>query len=108
LKAIRLRLAFLRMKSEILKKLEENRETIRALGVRRIGIFGSYASGEQTTTSDLDLLVEFDDATFDNYFDLKFFLEDLLERPVHLVFSDTLKPRIQSTILEEAVYAEGL
>jgi uncharacterized protein len=63
-------------RDEILKKLEENRETIRGFGIRRLGIFGSYARDEQTEASDMDFLVEFDEATFDNYFDLKFFLED--------------------------------
>jgi predicted nucleotidyltransferase len=91
----------------ILKKLEENRETIRGFGVRRLGIFGSYARDEQTGASDMDFLVKFENATFDNYFDLKFFLEDLFGRPVDLVFADTIKPRIRSTILEETVYAQG-
>lgn len=54
-------------------------EKIRGYGVRRIGLFGSYCRGEQTETSDVDILVEFEDdeKTFDNYMDLKFFLEDL-------------------------------
>jgi len=73
-----------------------------------LGIFGSYARGEQTEASDMDFLVEFERATFDNYFDLKFFLEDLFGRKVDLVFKDTIKPRIRSTILEETVYAQGL
>jgi uncharacterized protein len=93
---------------EILDKLEENDETIRGFGVRRLGIFGSYARGEQSEASDMDFLVEFELATFDNYFDLKFFLEDLLGRKVDLVFKDTIKPKIRSTILEETVYAQGL
>jgi len=93
---------------EILNKLEEHRETIRGFGVRRLGIFGSYARGEQSEASDMDFLVEFERATFDNYFDLKFFLEDLFGRSVDLVIKDTIKPRIRSTILEETVYAQGL
>ncbi len=95
-------------REEILRKLAENRETIRGFGVRRLGIFGSYARGEQGKTSDMDFLVEFEQATFDNYFDLKFFLEDLFGREVDLVIEDTIKPRIRATILEETVYAEGL
>jgi uncharacterized protein len=93
---------------EILNKLEENRETIGDFGVRRLGIFGSYARGEQSEASDMDFLVEFERATFDNYFDLKFFLEDLFGRKVDLVFKDTIKPRIRPTILEETVYVQGL
>jgi predicted nucleotidyltransferase len=95
-------------RDEILKRVEENRAKIRGLGVRRLGIFGSYARGEQQETSDMDFLVEFESATFDNYFDLKFFLEDLFARQVDLVVSDTLKPRIRASILKEAIYAQGL
>ncbi|AFM23949.1 nucleotidyltransferase family protein [Desulfomonile tiedjei] len=95
-------------RDEILRKLEENREIIRSFGVLRLGIFGSYARGEQRETSDMDFLVEFESATFDNYFDLKFLLERLFEHPVDLVISDTIKPRIRSSILNETVYAPGL
>ncbi|AFM26677.1 nucleotidyltransferase family protein [Desulfomonile tiedjei] len=95
-------------RDEILNILEKNRDAIRGFGVRRLGIFGSYARDEQTETSDMDFLVEFEIASFDNYFDLKFFLEGLFERPVDLVISDSIKPRIRSTILEETVYAAGL
>ena len=95
-------------RDEILRKLEENREAIRGFGVRRLGIYGSYASDEHTKASDMDFLVEFENATFDNYFDLKFFLEDLFGRPVDLVISDTIKPRIRTSILEEGIYAQGL
>ncbi len=93
---------------EVLRQLEENRSKIRGFGVRRLGIFGSHARGEATESSDMDFLVEFDRATFDNYFDLKFFLEDLFGCTVDLVIEDTIKPRIRSAILEETIYASGL
>ncbi len=93
---------------EILKKLEENRKIIKGFGVRQLGIFGSYARGEQSEASDIDFLVEFDRPTFKNYFGLKFFLEKLFDCKVDLAFKDTIKPRIRNTILEETVYAEGL
>jgi uncharacterized protein len=95
-------------RDEILRKLNENREIIRGFGARRLGIFGSYARGEQTETSDMDFLVEFERPTFKNYFGLKFFLEKLFGCKVDLVFNDTIKPRIRSRILEETVYAKGL
>jgi len=56
-------------------------------------VFGSCARREQTESSDLDFLVEFVDPTFDNYFDLKFFLEKLFDSQVDLVIKDTIKPR---------------
>ncbi|MFZ5866738.1 MAG: nucleotidyltransferase family protein [Thermodesulfobacteriota bacterium] len=93
---------------EILKKLEENQEIIRGFGVRRLGIFGSYARGEQRGASDMDFLVEFEKKTFNNYMDLKFFLEDLFGCRVDLVISDAVKPRLRKAIFEETVYAKGL
>lgn len=93
---------------EILTRLEENRETIRGLGVRRLGIFGSYARNEQSAVSDMDFLVEFDDASLQNYLNLKSFLEQLFHCPVDLVFADVVKPRLRPIILNEVVYAQGL
>ncbi|MFH1116081.1 MAG: nucleotidyltransferase family protein, partial [Pseudomonadota bacterium] len=81
----------------ILEKLEQNRETIKRFGVRRLGIFGSYARGEQNAASDIDFLVEFERPTFKNYFGLKFFLEELFDCKVDLAFHDTIKPRIRNT-----------
>jgi len=95
-------------RDEILRKLEENREAIRGYGVRRLGIFGSYARGEQKAGSDMDFLVEFDDATLQNYLNLKEFLERLFDRRVDLVFADTVKPRLRPIIFSEVVYAQGL
>ncbi len=95
-------------RDEILKRLEENRKIIRGLRVRRLGIFGSYARGEQKEDSDMDFLVEFEEATLQNYLNLKEFLEQLFGCPVDLVFEDTLKPRLKPIILNEVVYAAGL
>ena len=93
---------------DILKKLEENRDAIKGFGVRRLGIFGSYARGEQSDASDMDFLVEFEKKTFRNYIDLKFFLEKLFERPCDLVIAEAVKPRLRKPIFEETVYAKGL
>ncbi len=82
-------------RESILTKLEENRETIRGFGVRRLGIFGSFARGEQSGASAIDFVVEFARATFDNYFDLKFFLEDLFGRTVDLVELETFWSAIE-------------
>lgn len=93
----------------ILQSLSGYHEALRALGTRRIGIFGSQARGEATERSDLDFLVEFEPGakTFDNYMDLKAFLEDLFARPVDLVLSDVIKPRLRNAILRETIYAPG-
>ena len=72
--------------------------------VRRIGIFGSCVRGEDTPQSDVDILVDLAEPTFDHYMDLKFLLEDLLHRPVDLVLCDTIKPRLKPIIEKEVVY----
>jgi len=77
----------------------------RSYTVRRIGLFGSCARGEQQEGSDVDVLVEFDEPTFDHYMDLKFRLEEVFGRPVDLVLADTIKPRLKPIVEKEAVYA---
>ena len=73
--------------------------------VLRIGIFGSFAQGNQRADSDIDILVELAKPTFDHYMDLKFHLEDRLCRPVDLVMDDMLKPCLRRTIEDEVIYA---
>jgi predicted nucleotidyltransferase len=94
----------------ILETLARHQELLRALGVRRIGLFGSSARGEARETSDLDFLVEFEPGakTFDHYMDLKELLEGLFSTRVDLVLPETLKARLRDTILRETVYAQGL
>jgi len=93
---------------EILKTIEVNRERLKKLGVRRLGLFGSAARGETTESSDLDFLVELEKKSFDAYMDLKEFLEELFGCNVDLVMKDALKPRLKEPILKETIYAQGL
>ena len=75
----------------------------------RIGLFGSYARGEQNIDSDIDLLVEFEDNTQDLY-DLKSQLKDFFLKSLGLEIDicreKYIKPRIKKQILKEAVYAD--
>jgi uncharacterized protein len=76
-------------------------------GVKKIGIFGSFARGEQKEASDIDVLVEFEKGqkTFDHFMDLKFYLEELFSRKVDLVTIDALRPQLKEDILKEVSYA---
>ena len=47
-------------KKQIVDLLNQNSQRLEELGVKRIGVFGSFVRGEQTDKSDIDLLVEFD------------------------------------------------
>ena len=72
-------------------------------GVKRIGIFGSFARGEERESSDLDVLVVFEEGqkNFDNYKDLKFYLEDLFGREVDLVTERALKLQLKDIIIRK-------
>ncbi len=95
-------------KEEILNVLEREKDNIRQYGVRRLGLFGSYARGEATEGSDLDFVVEFERKTFDGYMDLREFLESTFHCPIDLVMADAVKPALRQPIVNEAIYASGL
>lgn len=94
-------------RNHILEIIEDNRHSLKRLGVKRIGIFGSFARNTSRKSSDVDVLVEFQPGkkTFDNYMDIKDLLEGLLKRKVDLVIREAIKSRIKSSILKDALYA---
>ena len=93
-------------REEIVKMLTENRPKLRALGVKRLGLFGSFVRGQQRADSDVDMLAEFEPGqkTFDHLIQLSFLLEDLLGRRVELVTPEALSPYIGPYILKEVEY----
>jgi predicted nucleotidyltransferase len=93
-------------KHEIFALLAKNEPQLRRLGVRRCGLFGSFARGEQNDRSDVDILVEFEAGrkTFNNFMELAFLLEDLFGRKVDLVTPESLSPYIGPHILNEVEY----
>jgi predicted nucleotidyltransferase len=93
-------------RDEILDFLKQHKKDLETrFSVRRIGLFGSVLHGSAGERSDVDILVELANPTFDHYMDLKFFLEDRLGMPVDLVLADSLKPRIKPIITREVAYA---
>ncbi len=98
-------------KADVLRIINEQQETLRSFGVRRCGLFGSFLSDEISSTSDIDLLVEFepDQKTFLNFVNLSFFLEEIFGREVELVTPESLSPHAGPEILSEVeyVYAAG-
>ena len=93
-------------KTDVLAILSKNLDRIRAFGVRRLGLFGSFVRNQHDTESDVDVLVEFDPnrKTFDNFMELSFFLEEKLERHVEIVTTESLSPYIGPHILAEVEY----
>lgn len=95
-------------KEHILDILKRHRSEFRErFGVERLGLFGSYARNEAKSGSDIDILVEFDEPSFDRYMDLKAELAALFGIEVDLVLADSLKPRLKPHILQEVINVEG-
>jgi len=74
-------------------------------GVKKIGVFGSYARGEEKESSDIDILIELEKPIGWEFFYLKDYLEKKLGREIDLVTVNALKPRIRERILREVIYA---
>ena len=67
-----------------------------------IGIFGSFVRGEEKETSDIDVLVDFNESA--DLFDLvglSLFLEEKLHRKVDVVPIDGIREELKETILKE-------
>jgi len=56
-------------------------------GIKKIGIFGSVARGDDREDSDIDIEVEFEEGSdnYRNFIGLSYYLDDLLKRRVDLV-----------------------
>ena len=87
---------------DVLKKYKPELED--RYKVKEIGIFGSYARGDQKRTSDLDVLVEFSEPIGWEFVDLKEYLESILDMKVDLVTVRALKPQLKDRILQEVIY----
>jgi len=93
-----------------LKKLTVAAPAIRTqFGVTKIGIFGSFARGEQTKKSDVDVLVDFAQgyATLRNFVGLADYLEALFKRKVDLLTVGGIDKYIRPSIEAEVIWIEG-
>jgi len=99
----------MKTRDQILTFLSQNKKLFRdQYHIVRIGLFGSYARGEQNSNSDIDLLVEFEENTQDLYdlkIQLKEFFQAQLGIDVDICREKYIKPRFKSSILKETVYA---
>jgi predicted nucleotidyltransferase len=89
----------------VLSLLASRREDILLrFQVKKLGVFGSAARDDMRSDSDVDILVEFQEAaTFDRYMDLKVYLEAVLGTSVDLVTEDAVKPRMRPILEKDMV-----
>jgi uncharacterized protein len=93
-------------KDEIMQVLASVRGVIeQKYKVKNIGLFGSYARGEQHETSDVDLLVEFfPGASLLDLTGLRFYLEERLHHSVDVVPLKALREELKPAILADVTY----
>lgn len=92
---------------EILKVLRKNKALLKKYRVRNIGLFGSYGRNEASKKSDIDLLVDFEEKTFDNFIELAFELEKIFNRKVDLLTEKGISPYILPYIRKEVQWYEA-
>jgi len=100
----------MKTRDQILTFLSQNKKLFRdRYHIVRLGLFGSYARGDQNIHSDIDLLVEFEENTQDLY-DLKLQLKDFFRNKlgieIDICREKYIKPRIKKSILKETVYVD--
>lgn len=93
---------------KIKKKIAQNREYLqKTYGVEEIGIFGSFARGDNDENSDVDIAIEINhDKAVVGFFAfarMERFLEELLGRKVDLVTKRAIKPLIRDEILSQLI-----
>jgi len=81
---------------------------LKKYGIRRAGLFGSYAKNSTTPNSDVDILVELSsDFSLLDFIRVKLDLEDILKTKVDLVEYQAIKPRLKNKILSEEMRIYG-
>ena len=94
-------------KEYIISIIRENKKELTRFGIRKVGLFGSYVRGDESDTSDIDLLIDFDPAleNFDNYMAVCDIFEQLFkDERVEIVTKNGLSPYIGPKILKEVQY----
>ncbi|MDP3629530.1 MAG: nucleotidyltransferase domain-containing protein [Actinomycetota bacterium] len=72
--------------------------------ITRVGVFGSFASGEQTPLSDVDIVVDIEDPGGFRFIEAADFTEEILGRRVDIARPHLLKDRLRDRVLEEVIY----
>ena len=94
-------------KEYILTSIKSHKPEFTLLGIRDIGLFGSYLRGEQSDKSDIDILIDFepDKENYDNYMAAYDIFEKLfVNEKIEIVTKNGLSPYIGPKILDEVLY----
>ncbi|CAA7622037.1 Nucleotidyltransferase [Candidatus Terasakiella magnetica] len=99
-------------RDEVVSRLRDHQDLMARFGIKSLALFGSVVRDQAKPTSDIDLMVEFHPGHpggLFRYVELKHALEGILGRPVDLITSGNIKPRLKKRILAECmpIFGEG-
>jgi hypothetical protein len=91
---------------EIKEIIEQNRSELkREFHVEKIGVFGSYARGDQKKRSDIDFLVTFDESisifTLGGLYE---YLKEIMGTNIDVVPIEDLRPEFSDGVMKDVVY----
>ena len=91
---------------EIKGVIEQHRAELKSqFHVEKIGVFGSYARGDQKKRSDIDFLVAFDETIgLFTLSGLYIYLQEQLGRKVDVVPFNSLRPELREYVLKDLIY----
>jgi len=97
---------YMKTLDEITRLLEQYKpEFQEKYRLKEIGIFGSYARGEETGNSDIDILVEFDDAPdLLTFLEFESYVEKILDIETDMVRKKAIRTELKDEILRDVVY----
>lgn len=92
-------------KEDILSKLKSRKSNLVAkYPISALALFGSYSRGDQSETSDIDIMVELNGKIGSRFIDLAEELESTLGKKVDLISKNGIKPRYYNSIEEDLIY----
>jgi len=91
-------------KDDILKTLSALKPELAQYKVKELALFGSFIRGEQNPSSDIDILVDFDeDASLFDLIRIGDYLEKKMALKVDIIPKESLRQELQESILKEMV-----
>ena len=92
-------------RDEVIRKLHDNKTALeKRFPLKTLALFGSYARNEQTSESDVDVMVEFSEPVGIELVDLVIELENILQKPVDLVTKRSLKSSLKPFVEKDLIY----
>ena len=95
-------------RNEIFSIFDELKDSLKSMGVKRIGLFGSFARNESNKESDVDIIVSFLPGykNYDTFFKLGELLEVRFGRKVEIITEESISPYFKTEIEKDAGYYE--